>query len=316
MHLIRTALVVLAVALVAASTARADFAATAADPAGDAADASAGHDVTAIAFAYDRRGGRLFGAIQLRGTPQEGAGALVSLFAGTRTARGCDGYPALGFGSVTDETGARWLRLDDGIGGGPRGDALKSGSLSSVQEFEVTDRQLAGRRLECVVATLTQPGDAAVVYDQVGPVALVGLPELAGRLRGTAHPFTAGRSYRVTLTLTNPGDAPTRRVRLQAARARGLTVKLARRSLPPIPAGGRRTVSVTVTLSRRARMRTDLVLTATAGKVVARALQTLYLNTPSRPRGGDGPGGSTQLCNRWQPDLSGQSGGSLVLLPC
>jgi len=317
MHrIIRTALVMLAAGLVAASAARADFAATATDPAGDATDASPGRDITAIAFAYDRRGGRLFGAIQLRGAPQQGEGALVSLFAGTRTASGCGGFPALGFGSVTDETGARWLRIDDASGNGPRGPASKSGSLSNVQEFEVTDPQLAGRRLDCVVATLTELGNAAVVYDQAGPVPLAGLPALAARMSGTAHPFTAGRRYRVKLTLTNAGDAPTGRVRLKAARARGLTVRLAKRSLPPIPVGGRRTVPVTVSLSRRARLRTDLVLSATAGDVVARALATLHLNGPSRPGGGDRRGDPTQLCNRWQPDLSGQTGGSLVLGPC
>ena len=313
---IRMSLIALAAALVAAPAARADFAATAHDPAGDAADASPGRDITAIAFAYDRRGGRLFGAVQLRGTPQEGAGALVTVFAGTGLASGCAGFPAVGFGSVTDETGARWLRLDDAAGSGPRGVALKSGSLSSVQEFEVTDPQLAGRRVDCVVATLTALGDASVVYDRAGPVPLAGLPELTARIRGTARPFTAGRRHRVTLTLTNPGDAPTRPVRLKAARARGLTVALPRRPLAPIPAGGRRTVPVTVTLGRRARLRTDLQLTATAGSVVARALATLHLDTPSRPGGGDRPDDSTQLCNRWQPDLSGETGGSLILVPC
>ncbi len=315
-HFTRFSLVALAAGLVAAPAAQADFAATASDPAGDAADASPGRDITAIAFAYDRRGGRLFGAVQLRGTPQDGAGALISLFAGTRTATGCNGFPAVGFGSVTDETGARWLRIDDGSGNGPRGSASKSGSLSNVQQFEVTDPQLAGRRVDCVVATLTELGNAAVVYDQAGPVLLAGLPALTARIQGASHPFTAGRAYRVKLTLANPGDGPTRRVRLKAARARGLTVRLATRSLPPIAAGGKRTVSATVTLDRRARLRTDLTITATAGDVVTRAIETLYLNTPSRPGGGGRPDDSTQLCNRWQPDLSGQTGGSLILVPC
>jgi hypothetical protein len=94
----------------------------------DATDASAGRDITAVGLAYDRRRGELVGAFRLRGEPSHESSAFVSLFAGTRTPSGCNGFPAAGFGSFSDEFGASWLRLDDAAGNGPSGDADKRGT--------------------------------------------------------------------------------------------------------------------------------------------------------------------------------------------
>lgn len=94
-----------------AAPARADFIASASDPSGDAGDPSAGRDITSVGLVYDREEGSLSGFVRFRGSPQE-TPSLLTLFAGTRSATGCDGYPAGGFSSDTDEFGASWLRLD------------------------------------------------------------------------------------------------------------------------------------------------------------------------------------------------------------
>jgi hypothetical protein len=304
-----------AIALAAPAAAEANYLATAPDPAGDAADPSPGRDITAIGLSYDRRSGELDGAIRLAGEPAEGASALVTLFAGTRTASGCNGVPAAGFGSFSDEFGASWLRIDDAAGNGPRGEADKAGYRSTIQEFEVTDLRLAGQRFNCVIATLSEPGNPSNIYDAAGPIDLVGQPALSLRISGTRRAFRADRPRKVKLTLSNPGDAPTGRVRLKLSRARGLTTKLGARSLRPIAPGRRRTVTATLTLSPRARTATDLKFTAIAGDLTARQETTLLLRKPSRPGGGGGSD-SPGVCTRYQADLSGETGGSLILVPC
>jgi NPCBM-associated, NEW3 domain of alpha-galactosidase len=306
-----------AVALIGASTAEANFVATTVDPDGDSADPNPSRDITAVGLSYDRESGELLAGIRLRGEPVEGADALISLFAGTQTATGCNGTPAAGFGSYAREFGASWLRLDDTAGNGPRGEAEKTGFGAQIQEFETTDRQLAGHRLDCFIATLNEPGNAANVYDVAGPLPLVGQPALSLRIGGVRKEFRPGRSRKVTLTLANDGDGPTGRVRLQLSRARGLTVKTRTRSLKSIAPGRRTKVTATVTLSSRARDTTDLKVKASAGDLVARLEAPLRLRRPAKPGGGGGDDDfKSQTCTRWLPDPFGGTGGSLILVPC
>jgi NPCBM-associated, NEW3 domain of alpha-galactosidase len=307
-----------AIALAGASAAAANFVATATDPAGDSADPNPGRDITAIGMSYEPDSGELLGGIRLGGEPVDEADASISLFAGTQTATGCDGTPAAGFGSTLHDFGARWLRLDDTAGSGPRGDADKTGFGSQVQEFEITDAQLAGQPLNCVIATLNEPGNAANIYDVAGPLPLVGLPALRLKVGGVRREFRPGRPRKVTLTLANDGDGPTEPVRLKLSRARGMKVKLKTRSLKAIAPGRRAKVIATVTLKSRARDSTDLTVKAVAGDLVARQETTLRLRRPSKPGGGGGNGGGrpTQTCTRWLPDPFGGTGGSLILVPC
>lgn len=303
-----------AIALAAAPIAQANFVATAADPAGDATDPSPSRDLLGIGLSYDRRGGELAGAVRLGSEPSHETNAFVSLFAGTRTAGGCADHPAAGFGSYSDEPGASWLRLDDAAGNGPRGEADKRGYLSDVQEFEISDRQLAGRALDCVIATLTEPGNPANVYDTVGPIPLRGEPALSLHISGVPRTFGAGRPRTIKLALTNAGDAPTGRIRLRFKRAHGLSIETKSRTLKSIAPRHRKAVTATVTLSDRARTATDLKVTATAGRLIARGEATVYVRKPTTPGGGGGqPSGS---CVRYQADLSGETGGSLILVPC
>ena len=311
------AVVVGAIALVAPPVAQANFIATATDPAGDATEATPSRDITALGLSYDPRSGELRGGIRLGGEPSGESRAFVSLFAGARTATGCNGFPAAGFGSYSDEFGASWLALEDTAGNGPRGEADKRGYRAAVQEFEVSDRQLAGRRLDCVIATLTEPGNPANVYDSAGPIALAGQPALSVRISGVPRALGEGRPRKIKLTLTNDGDAPTGRVRLRFSRARGLTIKPKAKTVKSIAPQRRATVAATVTLGRRARSTTDLKVTATAGRLIAREEATLSVKRRPKPGGGGGGGDNTpRSCVRYQADLSGQTGGSLILVPC
>jgi hypothetical protein len=309
-------LAVAGVGLALASAAQGNFIAAAADPAGDAVDPSAGRDIIGAWMSYDRRSGELIGAVQLRGVPG-GARAFVSLFAGTRTATGCNGLPYAGFGSYSDEFGASWKRLDDPAGAGPSGDAEKVAYRDAVQRFEATDSQLAGHRLDCVLATLTEPGNPANVYDTAGPFELVGQPALSMRMRGAGRPFKPNRARKLRITLANPGDAATSPVRLRLGRARGLRAKPAKKSLGAIDPGARRTVTVKLTLKGRARAATRLKVTASAGELIVREKLRLRLRRPSKPGGGNGgTDRPTKTCTRWMPDPFGGTGGSLILVAC
>ncbi len=186
-----------AASLVPASVAAANFVGTATDPAGDAADPSPGRDITGVAMSYDRRSGELIGAVRLAGEPGA-TRAFVTVFAGTRTPTGCDGFPAAGFGTYNDELGATWLRLDAAGVTGAKGETDKQGYGEAIQQFEVTDSRLAGQALDCVTATLTEPEDPATVSHTVAPVELAGQPELSMRLRGVGGGFRPGRNARPT----------------------------------------------------------------------------------------------------------------------
>jgi len=319
----RTVLIGLAViatvgaGLLAAPVAQGSYFGTADDPSGDSSDPSPGRDLTAAALSYDRRRGVLEGAVRMQAPPGQAPG-YVTLFAGLRTATGCDGYPALGFGSASDAFSARWLRLDDPSGAGPRGDARKRGGDTAVQRFSITDPQLAGLRPNCVIATLGNPDDATAVYDAVGPIELVARPELTVELSRVPTFLVGGRTRQITVTVRNVGDAATGPVRVRYALARGVRTQPRARSLPSIAAGGRRTTKVAVTLSARGTGSARLKVRATAGPLEARDDAALNRRRATKPGtgGGGGGGGGSHLCTRYQADLSGQTGGSLILVPC
>lgn len=120
------------------------------------------------------------------------------------------------------------------------------------------------------------------------------------------------RTRKIRVTVSNPGDAPTGRVRLAVGKARGMTVRMPRRVASFRP-GARRTVALQVTLNRRARTHTTLKVTATAkNKLRASIEDELYLSKASRKPpssgGGGGGGGDTgsKLCFRytWLPPYS------------
>jgi len=307
-HGLLLACAMLCAALLAAPAAMANAVAAGSDPQGDASDSSPGRDITAAALAYDRRTGTIRGGVALRGAPDAGARAFVTVMAGVWTAAGCDAYPQLALSSFTTESLARWTRFDAPGPPAAQGDAAKA-DAGELQTFEATDPALAGRPVDCIAAVLTDPADATVVYDIAGPFRFQPRPELAATLGRAPSSLKPGQTRTVRLTLHNPGDAPTGRLRLSVARQRGLTAT-APKTVASLRPGQRRSVAVKVRLSSRARSATPLRITAVAGKLRVRQEATLYLRRPPQD---DATSGSS-VCAGYAPVFGGV--GDIVTYPC
>lgn len=290
--------------LLGAAPASANFFATGVDPAGDSTDANPGRDIVRVGFAYDRRTGHIRGGVVLKGDPVE-APANLTLFAGHRTATGCNAYPAIGFGTQTDLRSANWVVLTSATAPPTSGEAEKTFDRIA-EEYEARAKQLAGKRPNCVIAQLNDPTDAKVVYDVAGPYKLRAMPELATRLSKVPALMRPNRERKIRVTVSNPGDAPTGRVRLRVSEARGLKVK-GPRQLPSIRPDARRQVVLRLTLNRRAKTTTELEVTAIAkNKLRATASDRLYLSKRARKRPVRGGDDSGKVCFRytWMPPYS------------
>lgn len=305
----------------APAAAQAGFVAFGRDPGGDSGAPEAGRDLLAAGVGYDRRAGELVTAIQLGGAPRDG-GAFVTVLVARRTATGCDGAPATGFSSLTDETSARWLRFASPTEVTASGDASKRGGTQPVQQFSIVDRRLANIPADCAVVVLSEPGNAQNVYDHVGPLELRAQPSLALTLGGLPEEVRSDRTYSLKVTVSNPGDAPTGRVRLRLAQVRGLSATPRSLTLRSLAAGRRTTATVRVRLGEKAARSTDLRVNVRAGRLNATETRRVTVRTPapatppSRGGGGNGGGGGSRTCVRWMPDISGETGGSLGLVPC
>lgn len=205
------------------------------DPAGDAAVADPSLDITDAGLAYDRRTGSLTGAIRLAGAP--GAdGAFLTLAAGHLTATGCDGHPAIGFGAHTDQRSARWLRINSPGAAAVQDDASTTGAGTRVQRFEARAGALRGVRADCVTVRLADPADPGRVYDTAGPFRLKPLPSLDLRIGATPR-LAVGRTRTIKISLRNPGEAPTAKVRVRAGAVRGVGVRVRPRTVRSIRRG-------------------------------------------------------------------------------
>jgi hypothetical protein len=305
------------------AAAQAGFVAFGRDPSGDASAPEAGRDLLAAGVGYDRRGGRLLAGFELRGVPRDG-GAFVTVAVARRTATGCDGAPAAGFSTYTDETDSRWLRFASLTEVTASGEASKRGGTLGVQQLEVDDRRLANLPLDCAIIALTEPGNPQNVYDEIGPLTLRPQPSLALRLGGLPEEVRSGRPYSLKVTVSNPGDAPTGRIRVKLAQVRGLSAAPRTLTLRSLRPGRRRTATIRVTLGERADRSTELRVNASAGRLKLDETYPVSVRTPTPappPSGGGGggggnDGGGSRTCVRWIPDFSGESGGSLGLVPC
>lgn len=107
-------------------------------------------------------------------------------------------------------------------------------------------------------------------------------------------------------------------MKLRLGRARGVRLSPRARSLGTIAPGKRKTIRVKVRFTTRARSLTKLALRASSGRLVAQGTLRLRVRTPRRPSLGGGGGGSDlpRTCNRYSPDPFGDTGGSLILVPC
>lgn len=135
--------------------------------------------------------------MQLRGAPSGDAPANLTLFAGLRTATGCNGYPAIGLATQTDLTGASWVRLDAAQAPAAALGTADKLYAAEAEEYEATAAALAGRRPNCVVARRDAPGDTSVLHDEAGPSSCAGSPSLrpsSARCRARCARDRRGRS--------------------------------------------------------------------------------------------------------------------------
>lgn len=310
-------MLVLAGGFLLAPNAGAAFIAETTDPAGDSTSSHPGRDLRGAGIGFDQKTGFMVAVIALHGSPSDDGGSFLTIYAGMRTASGCNGYPAGGFGAMTDGWDAIWVR-HNAPGQTQHGEADKSGYRSNVQRFEVETRKLAGRKWNCLTATLTDPENPEIVYDQIGTVAFRGLPSLRMNIQKVRRAVPVNRTRRIKVVVANPGDAPLRGASVRFAGDRGLKVWPRKRRLGVIRPGKRRAVFVRVKPRMAAGTSADLKVTVKAGKLVARSTRTFKVKQPRRKPSGGGGGsfGGSGVCVQYFPDLSGETGGSLGMVPC
>lgn len=288
----------------APTTAQASYVGSGSDPAGDVTTSSPGHDIIGVAAAIDPRTGQMRAQIRLRGEPSADAPADINVFAGRRTATGCNGFPAIGFSTLDTVRGAQAVRLPSASAQPTVRSIAKDGGMTPIQEFDATIPAFKGIAPNCVVARSAQWDDTSVVYDVAGPFALTGVPGLIAELGKAPSSINPGQTRTIRLVLRNPGHAKTGRIRLSTGQARGLSVRHPR-TVASLAGGKRKTIALRVTLSSRAKTTTKLKVTATAPqKLTASADASLYLTRPSSGSSGSGGGGNqSKLCYRytWYP---------------
>lgn len=299
------------VALTATPVAHASFVGSGTDPAGDAP--AAGLDIAEATFGYDRRSGQMAAAVRLRAVPTDDA--TVVAYAGTRTPTGCDRAPAFGFAGTVTSRRAQWIRLDGANAVVASGYAANEGYASSTMKFSVDDAKLRGLRPDCVQVGVTS-ADGSVHHDTL-VLDLKPFAGLAVDLSGLPKTVDVNRRRTLKVTVSNPGDARTSRVRVRIGALRGMTPSRRTVTVPSIGPGKRRTVRVGIAFNRRARTVNDVKVRATAGLLNVEAERRVNVRMPSKKRsGGGGGGGTPSVCTQYIPDFSGESGGSLGLVPC
>lgn len=308
-----------AMLLAAGAPAHAAYVGTGGDPTGDATDGNPAHDIVGFGASYGPADGSLVGVLRLAGRAG-GANEYVRahVMVGFRTPSGCNGFPAVGLQTYPSAEGAlvRWVRFGaaddprpkDGFG---RQQVLDGGHTL---RFEVSDTDVAGLKADCAVAWTVNEQTPGVLVDTASATVLRAQPELVAEAGKMPPSQRVGQRRKVRVVLRNPGHAKTGRIRLSVAKARGLSVQHPK-TIASLKPGAKRTVTLTTSLTSSAKASTRLRVTASAGDLRARVDGRLRRAGTS---GGSGSGQPTppQTCNRWMPDLSGETGGSLVLVPC
>lgn len=303
-----------------APSAGANFAGSASDPAGDATDPGSGRDLQSAGFGYDRRTGTVSVTLALTNRPllsEDGVGLRV--FLAKRSPTGCDQTPGVAAAGQTQSSDLLDWLLQTGPASAPpagTGTARNLNSFDAVQRFSFSGTALKARGFDCAVARTVALEDPTRIIDEVGPIALKALPELRMAITGVPKTIARGSRRTITVKLTNPGDAAATGAKVKVARAAGLKA-VASTAFGTIAPGRTVTRRIAVTATGT-RPTVDLKLTAATGSLSVARSYTLGVYKKGSRRGGSGGGsaGAQMLCNQFAPDLSGQSGGSLILVPC
>ncbi|MFN8122306.1 MAG: hypothetical protein U0237_07740 [Thermoleophilia bacterium] len=166
----RTLLVCLALLAAAVAPAAAEVrSGTAADPAGDAADAR--YDIRSVTAAYDASAGSLSVAVTLAGPPS-GDGTVYAI-AGTPSGTSCDA-PTLALGASTDPALPTAVAVPDADGSRQR--AATRTISGNVLTIRASDPAFAGRPFACVLVEIGAGGATADALDGTLPLVAAAAP--------------------------------------------------------------------------------------------------------------------------------------------
>lgn len=256
------------------------------DPTGDGPDP--GRDLNGSTVRYDRATGALRFTIELAGEPAPAGATRYIGGLGHRNAQGDCAAPLFMLAAELPDGPTIWMRDD----GEPGAASLKaattrrsSGATVSAASQGNANRSISGRTITLSVPENAafkdgSPGCAiAIVSDDSGilddaavfPVKPVPRAGLRVRLAG-AKAVRPGRSVRVKVRVTNPGNIATRKVRVKLGMKGAATIRPRARKIGRLRPGTARTFRVRVKAGRKARGKLRLKARANAGNAPGTAI--------------------------------------------
>ncbi len=249
-------------------------------------------DITHVLAVYDDTG-KISASVAFRDPPAASDDAVVSVIFGaavsgqscTNPSAGIVG-PSAGGGTVS------WERFD--AAGNPTGQGQDGTESTSGQTttLTVSDPGLAGGRFACAEAEIAAPDpfdpSTPQTLDSVGAFAVA--PPAPSLVLVTTIPVELGRgeSRTARIVVANTGDLAARTVAVTITAGHGLKVSQSRLSLGTLAPSAVARRTVRVTLSRRARARIPVSVTATGGGSTAHRQLRIGRPPPAlaRPRAG------------------------------
>ncbi len=322
MHPVRLLGLVLALLLLAAAPASATVRkGTGTDE--QSTNVAAGNDLLGYGASADDATGTVVAAVQLRAAPAE----TVVVRVGTLQGTGCTG------GVIFQVRGGAAVWFPDGQPSSAKPAQLEPNGASVAVGAQ--DPVLA-KPFDCVEAgTAKQDGS---LLDETGvttlaadppppppptttaapaspppppttatapPVAVPQAAKLSLSLTGTPRTVKRNRTISLKLRIANDGSKPTGKLSLARPAARGLSVVTLARSLAALKPGAKKTVTVRVKLTSRARSSTPVRLTVSSGKLKASSSVQLKLGTAKKaaPATKDTPGNPLVGTYWWRTEV-------------
>lgn len=300
-----TALIVSALSLVLAASAAAEVrSGSGTDPV--ETEKPAGEDITQVSASYDTVAGRISATVTTRGEAREPNIYMLVQF-GVLEGEFC-GDPQVFLGSEESSDNAEWATSSsDGSA-----EKVVSGSATTLA---TTVASLAGQPYSCVDVFLldeTKPSEEQIVETLAAPIQLVGPPPAPAPTPAPTPPpapapapaptpapkanltfpsktVTVHRNAwkKVTVKVTNTGDAAAGKVALKVGKAKGVAIKpkSGKLKLKSIAAGKSKVASFRVRLTKKAKARSKLTLAVSGAKGV-KANGILTLEAWKKPKKG------------------------------
>jgi hypothetical protein len=313
-----TAVIVLAMSLVVVAKAAAELRSGAAtDPVesgpGSEERIEPGQDIVAVNANYDTTAGTVTATVTTNGAPTTSNSFLLVRFSTVE-----DGEcvrPRVFLGASYSSGSGEWL-IEDTSGGSTSPATATKSIAGNATTLTATATALANQPYACAEAYVldeTQPSGEQVLEGLTAPIQLVGpppppppaspppstpttpppAPAPTPRANLVVSPKTVivhrNKWKKVTVKITNTGDAAAGKVALKIGKARGVGIKpkSGKLKLKSIAAGKSKVASFKVQLTKKAKARSKLTLTISGAKgVKASGLLTLEAWKKPRPKKG------------------------------